>query len=299
MNRTVATQEPWTFVMPSIKDPRCTIAVALTLWTVLGQTAYYFNRDPLQLGVAIASACVLDVALTAVWRRQVTVPLSAYITAMSLGLLLESYDWRVFVLAPAWGILSKYLLRDRTRHFFNPSNFAIVMALVFSHGLASVAPGSQWGADYRVAFLIIGLGMMMMTRLKLLDLALSWMGGFVLMSLWRMALGQGGLVFALGPMTGAEFALFTFSMLPDPKTCPPTRAGRIGWGLSIAVMDGVLRYLEVRYSMFYALFTHCAMLPLIRTLTARTGLQQREPWQLLKFPFRTMSIGPRGHLPPR
>jgi Na+-translocating ferredoxin:NAD+ oxidoreductase RnfD subunit len=287
MTRIAADKEPWTFVVPSLKDPRCTIAAALTLWTILGQTAYYFNRDPLQLGVAIGSACLLDFAITAFWRRQVAVPLSACITALSVGLLLESYDWRVFVVAPIWGILSKYLLRDRTRHFFNPSNFAIVMALVFGHGLASVAPGSQWGADYRVAFVIIGLGLMMMTRLRQLDLTFAWMGGFALMSLLRMALGQGGLVFALGPLTGAEFALFTFSMLPDPKTCPPTRVGRIVWGLSIAVMDGVLRYLEIRYSMFYALFTHCAMLPLIRALAARTGFQETEVWRTLKIPFRT------------
>ena len=287
MNRITAYKEPWTLVVPSLKDPRCTIAAALTLWTVLGQTAYYFNRNPLQLGVAVGSACLLDFAITAFWRRQVAVPLSAYITALSVGLLLESYDWRVFVVAPAWGILSKYLIRDRTRHFFNPSNFGIVMALVFGHGLASIAPGSQWGADYRVAFVIIALGMIMMMRLKTMHLTLAWMGGFVLMSLLRMALGQGGLVFALGPLTGAEFALFTFSMLPDPKTCPPTRAGRVGWGLSIAVMDGVLRYLEIRYSMFYALFVHCAMLPVFRALAARTGFQETEVWRTLRFPFRT------------
>ena len=281
MNRIAANKEPWTLVVPSLKDPRCTIAAALTLWTILGQTAYYFNRDPLQLGVAVGSTCLLDFAITAFWRRQVAVPLSAYITALSVGILLESYDWRVFVVAPAWGILSKYLIRDRTRHFFNPSNFAIVMALVFGHGLASVAPGSQWGADYRVAFVIIALGLVMMMRLKILDLTLAWIGGFVLMSLLRMALGQGGLVFALGPLTGAEFALFTFSMLPDPKTCPPTRAGRVGWGLSIAVMDGVLRYLEIRYSMFYALFDRCAMLPLFRALCARTGFQETEVWRTL------------------
>src|SRR5437016_4572488 len=142
----------WTFVAPKLKDPRCTLAVGLTLWTVLGQTAYYFNRDPQQLGIAVASACVLDFVIMAVWRREIAVPLSAYITALIVGLLFESYDWRVFVVAPVWSILSKYLLRDRTRHFFNPSNFGIVMTLLFCHGLASVAPGSQWGADYRVAF---------------------------------------------------------------------------------------------------------------------------------------------------
>jgi Na+-transporting NADH:ubiquinone oxidoreductase subunit NqrB len=286
MNSRSENRPHWTFVTPHLKDPRCTLSVALTLWTVLGQTAYYFNRDPLQLGIAVASACLLDFVITASWRREVAVPLSAYITALSVGLLLESYDWRVYVIVPAWGILSKYLLRDRTRHFFNPSNFGIVMALLFCHGIASVAPGSQWGADYRVAFAILGIGMMMMMRIKRLDLALAWLGGFAVMSLVRMALGQGGLVFALGPITGAEFALFTFSMLPDPKTSPPTRGGRIAWGISIAVMDGVLRYLEIRYSMFYALFAHCALLPVIRAVAARSGVQETEIWRTLKIPFR-------------
>jgi Na+-translocating ferredoxin:NAD+ oxidoreductase RnfD subunit len=127
----------------------------------------------------------------------------------------------------------------------------------------------------------------MMTRLKRLDLALAWVGGFVLMSLLRMALGQGGLVFALGPMTGAEFALFTFSMLPDPKTSPPTRGGRIAWGLSIAVVDGVLRYFEIRYSMFYALFAHCALLPIIRAIAVRAGFEEKEVWKVLRIPFRS------------
>ena len=149
MSATSSNPSRWTFVAPRLRDPRCTLAVVLSLWTVLGQTAYYFNRDPLQLGTAIATACLLDFIITAISRRELAIPLSAYITALSVGLLLESYDWRIFVAAPAWGILSKYLLRDRTRHFFNPSNFGIVMTLLFCHGIASVAPGSQWGADYR------------------------------------------------------------------------------------------------------------------------------------------------------
>src|SRR5580700_9633521 len=221
MNPPANHKPAWVFTTPSFKDPRVMLGLALTLWTVLGQTTYYFNRNWFQLEVAVVSACTLDFVITAWWKRELAVPLSAYITALSIGLLVESYDWRVYLVVPVWGILSKYLLRYGTRHFFNPSNFGIVMVLLFGHGIASVAPGSQWGADYRVAFAILCLGMMMMVRLKQLELALAWIGGFVVMGLLRMALGQGGLGFALGPVTGAEFALFTFSMLPDPKTCPP------------------------------------------------------------------------------
>ena len=100
------------------------------------------------------------------------------------------------------------------------------------------------------------------------------------MSLLRVALGQGGLVFALGPMTGAEFALFTFSMIPDPKTSPTGARECVMWGLAIAVLDGVLRFLEIRYSMFYALFALCAALPLFRLRAARRGVEERNPWRV-------------------
>ncbi len=272
-----------TFVAPSFKDPRVMLATALTLWTVLGQTAYYFNRDLRDLVAAIGTACALDLVLGIILFRQVALPLSAYITGLSIALLLESNDWRIFVVAATWGILSKYLLRDSKRHFFNPSNFGIVMTLVLCHGIASVAPGSQWGADHRIALLILALGMMMMYRVNRLDLALAWLGGYVFMGLVRMALGQGGLVFVLGPMTGAEFALFTFSMMPDPKSSPPTRRARIAWGISIAVMDGIMRYFEIRYSMFYALFVHTAMLPILHQLASRAGIQEATPWKILQW----------------
>jgi enediyne biosynthesis protein E4 len=266
-------------VSPTLRDPRVTLAVALTTWTVFGQTFLYFNRDLRQIGLALAVGCGLDM-LISWWREQkIVVPISAYITCLSIAILLASADTRVFAVASAWGVLSKHLLRAGDRHFFNPSNFAIVTAVTLLHGVATVAPGSQWGGDYRVAALVMALGLMMMKRVGRLDLVLAWIGGYVFMSLLRVAAGQGGIVFALGPMTGAEFMLFTFSMIPDPKTNPPTRDMRIVWGLAIAVVDGVLRYLEVRYSMFYALFGLCAMLPLIRALARARGIEERDPWK--------------------
>jgi Na+-translocating ferredoxin:NAD+ oxidoreductase RnfD subunit len=156
--------------------------------------------------------------------------------------------------------------------------------------IASIAPGSQWGADYRIAAAIIALGLLMMIRIHRLELALAWIGGFIVMSLLRMALGQGGLIFALGPMTGSEFALFTFVILPDPKASPPSRNGRMVWGLSIAVLDGILRYFEIRYSPFCALFIHCSLLPIFRWAAAGAGLRESEHWRYAKIPV----AGERG-----
>jgi Na+-translocating ferredoxin:NAD+ oxidoreductase RnfD subunit len=285
----MAAKSSFKLVLPKLRDPRLMLCLGLTAWTVFGQTFLYFNRDLQQIIVAVGGAMLVDMVLALVLRREILVPLSAYITGLSVGILLESYDWRVFLAASAWGIASKYFLRAGDRHFFNPSNFAIVSGIVLSHGIATVAPGSQWGGDYRVAFLIMGLGLVMMKRVNRLDLVLAWLGGFMIMSLLRVALGQGGLVFAFGPLTGAEFTLFTFSMIPDPKTNPPTRRGRIVWGLLIALLDGILRLCEVRYSMFYALFTFTAVLPLFRLVAAARGLEEPDPWRVAVLVLRGRS----------
>ena len=271
---------PYRIVAPKLGDPRVTLAAALTTWTLFGQTFLYFDIRLEQVLIAVGVACVTDMLLAALLLRQILVPISAYITGLSVGILLQSYDTRVFGVACAWGIASKYFLRSGDRHFFNPSNFAIVSALVLMHGVATVSPGSQWGGDFRVAALIMALGLMLMRRVQRLDLVLAWLSGYVLMSLLRVALGQGGLIFALGPMTGAEFTLFTFSMIPDPKTNPPTRQSRIVWGLLIALVDGVLRLNEVRFSMFYALFSLCAVLPLFRLVAALRGIKEADPWKV-------------------
>src|SRR5882672_756120 len=96
-----------TFVVPSLKDPRVMLCVLLTLWNLLGQTTYYFNRNLTELAACIGTACALDFILMMILFRQVALPMSAYITGLSIALLLESLDWRVYVCAAVWGILSK------------------------------------------------------------------------------------------------------------------------------------------------------------------------------------------------
>jgi len=281
-----ATPAPATarFVLPKLRDPRVTLSVFLTLYTVLGQTVLYFNRDITQLSLCVLTCCAAEMLLSWVFTRAILFPISAYITGLSIGLLLESYDARVFVLAAAWGIASKYFIRDRQGHFFNPSNFSVVAALVLCHGLATVAPGSQWGGKAWIPMVILVLGTTMMVRVRRIDLVGAWLAGYVAMGLLRVALGQGGIVFALGPMLSGEFALFSFSMLPDPKTSPHTMTGRILWGAGIALTDGALRYFEIRYSMFFALFAFCAVLPAFRRIFGGSRLES-EPWKTVERPI--------------
>jgi Na+-translocating ferredoxin:NAD+ oxidoreductase RnfD subunit len=67
-------------------------------------------------------------------------------------------------------------------------------------------------------------------------------------------------------MLGAAFQIFAFSMLTDPKTTPETRRMRIVFGLAVAVLDGVLRLMNIQNSPFIALLCISATVPLIRVL---------------------------------
>ncbi len=266
---TAATARKIEWVLPSWRDPRITVLAANATWIILGHQLLYFNQRVTQVAVTLFCCAALDLLLGILTARKILFPLSGLLTGLSLGLLLESYDLRLFVVASVWSIFSKHLIKVKGRHVFNPSNFGIVAAIWLSHGLATVAPGSQWGGDFRFAVFIFLIGMATMWRIRRLPLVLGWLAGYVLMAAARMALGQGGLVFAFGPLTGAEFALFTFVMIPDPKTTPSGNSAQAWWGLALGILDGALRLAEIRFSMFYALFVLCFLRPWMGDLKER------------------------------
>ncbi|MBU2500149.1 hypothetical protein KJ682_02355 [bacterium] len=256
-------------VAPSLRDPRVTLLGALSTYTVLGQFVLFFDIRPLELAACLVTSGLLDLVMTVAMKRRLEIPLSGLITGLSIGLLLESYDLRVFFLASGWGVMSKYLVRYEGRHLFNPSNFAVVAALVLAHGSAAVSQGAQWGNHVGFALVILVLGSLMMIRVGRFPVVAGWLAGYVAMGFMRILAGQGGLVFTLGPMTSAEFALFSFSMLPDPKTSPAEVPTQFAWGLGLGLMDGIMRLAGIKYSMFFALFAFCAARPWIEKIGQR------------------------------
>jgi hypothetical protein len=68
-------------VIPKLRDPRVTLCVLLTLYTVLGQTVLYFNRDLTQLALCVVTSCAVEMLLAWLFTRSILLPpLSAYIT---------------------------------------------------------------------------------------------------------------------------------------------------------------------------------------------------------------------------
>src|SRR5436190_13790122 len=109
------------------RDPRLVQLLIPGTFTVLGQTVLHFRITPLQLLVTWCVCCATELALTYRAQHRLILPISATITALSLGLLLRTYELLPFIVAGCAGIASKHLLRIEGRHVFNPSNFGLVL----------------------------------------------------------------------------------------------------------------------------------------------------------------------------
>ena len=107
--------------------------------------------------LAIVTAITFELVLGRLFLRKWPHPASAYISGISVGILLRSPAFWPYALCSALSITSKYALRVRGRHIWNPSNFGICAMLI----LASQAVSSlsiQWGNNFASLVVIWVLG---------------------------------------------------------------------------------------------------------------------------------------------
>src|SRR4029078_8961597 len=120
-------------ILPSIRDPRLHVAAVIITIHVLGQAGLHFRVSVPEILAAIVSCFVIEVALTFRQTRSFVWPASAMLTGSGVALILRVVgtppddpwnpgSWYVFAGVAAFAILTKYLIRYRGSHVFNPSN---------------------------------------------------------------------------------------------------------------------------------------------------------------------------------
>jgi Na+-translocating ferredoxin:NAD+ oxidoreductase RnfD subunit len=223
-------------------DPRYPVSFLITLILVLGEARYGilggYDRLVIALGVCIATELVLSRLL----HGSVANVASAYITGISLALLIKPRAdllWP-FALGGFLAIASKYVLRYRGRHLWNPSNFAISVLLLVAP--ASVAILSrQWGNDLATNAVIWCFGLLIVSRVRMLHVTLTYVACFVALAALRHWIVGGPLLAEIAPITGPMYQLFIFFMITDPKTTVSTVRGRITVAATVAVAEAAIR----------------------------------------------------------
>lgn len=193
-----------------------------------------------------AKECAENLNILASWR-------SAIITGLGLCLLLRANNYQTMALAGFFAIASKFLFRFRGKHFFNPANFGIIGALIFTSD-AWVSPG-QWGTDWWYLLLFLGTGGMVLKKVGRWDTSaaffLTYIGLEAIRNYW---IGWSWDVL-LHQMTSGSLLLFALFMLTDPRSIPNASTSRLIWAISIAVATFILQHIfYIPTAIFWALF---------------------------------------------
>jgi Na+-transporting NADH:ubiquinone oxidoreductase subunit NqrB len=224
-------------------DPRYLIAFLITLVLVAAQLRYHmvggYERLALALGVCMATEVLLS------WfdRGKVVNLLSAYISGISLTLLIKPQGGALwpFALGGFLAISSKYVLRYRDNHLWNPTNFAVSALLLAAPDRVSVL-SHQFGNDVTTNLVIWLFGLIIVARVGVLHVTLTYVASFLLLNSVR-ALGAGQPVLAeIAPITGPMYQLFIFFMITDPRTVVRGRRRQIAVAVLIALMETLIRF---------------------------------------------------------
>lgn len=160
---------------------------------------------------------------------------SALISSFGLCLLLKTNNFYIALLAATISILSKYILKFKGKHIFNPSALGIA-ATVWLTGQAWISPG-QWGSSAVILLGVCSLGFIVTTRVQKLDVSLTFLGTYAVLLFSRQIIYQGWpLDYFVQSVSTGSLLLFSFFMITDPKTTPNHPAARIIWSTLVAAV---------------------------------------------------------------
>ncbi|MBC7715168.1 MAG: hypothetical protein H7177_17620 [Rhizobacter sp.] len=181
---------------------------------------------------------------------------SAFTEVAGLIILIKSHKWWLYGLLGFFAVVSKYFIRrSNNSHLFNPTNFAIVISLIF-------LPTSWFGA-WADEYMYHWYPMLHVTVLGLIAV---WLGrtytvsfSYILSVIFWCAVffplhDLSSVVYAFAPEFGAIGLIFLWLMITDPKTAPASASGQMTYAFSIAFLHIYLRSRQYLYSRYISLF---------------------------------------------
>ncbi|MEX1001413.1 MAG: RnfABCDGE type electron transport complex subunit D [Crocinitomicaceae bacterium] len=179
---------------------------------------------------------------------------SAMITGLGLCLLLKSASLMTLGIAATLAISSKFVLKIKNKHLFNPANFGIIISIIVLQD-AWISPG-QWGSSALFLFVLSVFGGIVLLKIGRLETSLVFIGSLFVMEYIRTVLYQGWEMDVLfHKFSSGTLLLFTFFMITDPMTIPNSKKARMIWALVLATATFILsNWMQIYTAPIWVLF---------------------------------------------
>lgn len=224
-----------------LRDPRYYQIAVLSLLLTYGITALDFGIRWQNALLIVLTALAVQFAGTRYANLPRFDPLSALITSLSLTLLLRTDMAVIAMLAATLAISSKFLLRIRGKHVFNPANFALVTLMLLSDH-AWVSSG-QWGSAAISAFALACLGFLVLTKAKRAETTIAFIGFYAALLFGRAIWLDDPFSIPLHQLQNGALLIFSFFMISDPKTTPNSAIGRVLFAGFVAAVAYTIQFI--------------------------------------------------------
>ena len=225
----------------------------ITTILVVGHFAYGILESYERTALAIVAALVTELVLGRIFFGKWLNLASAYISGISVGILIRSPAFWPYALCSVISIMSKYVLRVKGRHLWNPSNFGICV-LLFLAPETVAALTIQWGNFIWPLLVIWILGSVIIWRAKRIHISVTYVLSFLAFAFLRSWITGDPWRSEISPITGPMYQLFVFFMITDPKTTVKSVKWQCIVVFLVAFVEMLLRLNHVVYAPLYALF---------------------------------------------
>src|SRR5213080_1842951 len=218
--------------------------------------------------ICLATGALIECGVGFFKDKVIMWPASGLLTGNSTAFILRvpgtvhgqwwsKHGFLIFIGVVAFAMATKYLIRWKGRHIFNPSNIALVLAFVVL-GPQYTEPQDLWWIPMGMWMIVtyavlIGGGLLIAWELKLLGLVAGYMAAFAasaaialapvpdhcMVASWHATALCGTDLWKI-LVTSPEVLIFAFFMVPDPRTVPEGQVGRFVFGAIVAILSVLL-----------------------------------------------------------
>lgn len=254
-------------ILKKLNDPRIFQIAFLGLFLLFGVIALEWNIKLLTFCVIISTVVFIQFIGIKKFGISTDSLKSAIISGLGIALLLKANNIETYALAATLSIASKFIIRFKGNHIFNPVNFGIIVTILITND-AWISPG-QWGSAANYLFIIGIFSWLVLIKVKQLLNGIIFLGVLFLLNFLYYNIHQGWpLDFVLHKFTNGALLLFSFFMLTDPRTTPKSKYIRSGWSAIIAIASFVLmEFYYISSAPFWVLFFITPLTPILNSFS--------------------------------
>lgn len=235
------------------RDPRLHFLSFFVVFCTYILTSVQFGKTWDQL-LSIVFWCVLfDGFFKFMFSENRFFSMSSVVSSMGIFVLVDTIHAWMYALLAFVSMGSKYLIKVRGYHVFNPNNFAIVLLAFLLPQFMAPIGGMRWGGDIFWSGIICLFGTLLGISAGRVAVSISFVIVFVVMAYFRSVISGAEFLTLSSVVLSPGLQIFIYFMITDPCTSPRNVGLQFLFGASVALLDAYLRMQENRVSVLLSL----------------------------------------------